>query len=65
MCDWQLDQAWYLRRSMVVRWYIVQMLEGNNSDGHAAKELNLLSLDTDGRAEPGHRELNDTYTDIP
>ena len=41
------------------------MLEGNNSDGHAAKELNLLSLDTDGRAEPGHRELNDTYTDIP
>ena len=46
MCDWQLDQAWYLRRSMVVRWYIVQMLEGNNSDGHAAKELSLLSLDT-------------------
>ena len=44
MCDWQLDQAWYLRRSMVVGWYIVQMLEGNNSDGHATKEL---SLDTD------------------
>ena len=47
MFDWQLDQAWYLRRSMVVRWYIVQMLEGNNSDGHATKELSLLSLDTD------------------
>ena len=47
MCDWQLDQAWYLRRSMVVRWHIVQMLEGNNSDGHATKELSLLPLDTD------------------
>ena len=47
MCDWQLDQAWYLRLSMVVRWHIVQMLEGNNSDGHATKELSLLSLDTD------------------
>ena len=41
------------------------MLEGHNSDGHAAKELNLPSLDTDGRAETGHPELNDTYTDIP
>ena len=47
MCDWQLDQAWYLRRSMVVRWYIVQMLALNNSDGHATKGLSLLSLDTD------------------
>ena len=38
---------------------------GNNSDGHATKGLNLLSLDTDGRAKRGHPELNDTYTDIP